>query len=89
MKHSRTDSLNFSVSTVCVAEMQPAGSCTSIQGHPYLQHILQGMQALNYHSAWSALWALTWIYFLYLITNPIVKVVDILQLKANSSYRVA
>lgn len=51
MKHSRTDSLNFSVSTVCVAEMQPAGSCTSIQGHPYLQHILQGMQALNYHSA--------------------------------------
>lgn len=48
MKCSRTAHFNLSVSTVCVAEMQPAPSCTAIQGHPYLQHIPQGMQALNY-----------------------------------------
>lgn len=50
MKHSRADRINLSVSAVCVAEMQPAASCTTVQGHPYLQHIPQGMQALNYRA---------------------------------------
>lgn len=49
-KHSRTDRIHLSVSAVRVAEMQPAASCIAVQGHPYLQHIPQGMQALNYRA---------------------------------------
>lgn len=49
-KHSGTDHINLIVSTVHVAEMQPAASCTAVQGHPYLQHIPQGVHALNFRA---------------------------------------
>lgn len=48
MKCSRTDYINLSVTAAFIAKVQPAVLCGAIEGHPYLQHAPQGVQALNY-----------------------------------------